>query len=350
MRRIYRLAGVCLALTAAMRLARAQDPVAPPQPFQTLLTSAELDQLLAPIALYPDPMLALMLPAAGQPVDIVLADRYVTGGGDPDQINQQPWTASVQALARYPAELKMMDDGIAWTTSLGRAFLDQPQDVMDSIQRLRAQARAVGTLQSTPQEQVSDDGGDVAIVPADPALYCTPLYDSATSFEMQSPMSFGDCSPVGPWFNHDFDWRHHQVIVWNNDHPRPPNWWRQPAQRQPPSAAPRKVWSPPVKASSAIARRFDRGYQATAEQVVLVGLGAGASRRTATPAVNRPVPAARPASPAQREQAQPVRAFKQPSGALIGVESAQMTRRYISRGEQSSRAAAPPPPQPGRRR
>ena len=148
--------------------------------------------MLARIALYPDPMLALMLPAAGQPVDIVLADRYVSGGGDPNQIDQQPWTATVQALARYPAELKMMDDNIAWTTSLGQAFLDQPQDVMDSIQRLRAQASAVGTLQSTPQEQVSDDGGTSRSCRPIPLLYYTPIYDSATAFEIRSPMGFGD--------------------------------------------------------------------------------------------------------------------------------------------------------------
>jgi hypothetical protein len=346
MRRIVCLAGACLALTAALRLARAQDSVAPPQPLESLRTSAELDQLLAPIALYPDPMLALMLPAAGQPVEVVLADRYVTGGGDPTLIGQQPWSASVQALARYPAELEKMNDDLAWTTELGQAFIDQPQDVMESIQRLRAQASAVGTLQSTPQEQVSNDGGDVEIVPTDPSVYYTPIYDAATAYEMNSPISFGDGRPVGSWFKQDIDWGNKQIIVWNNDHPRPANWWRQPAQRQTPGEAPRNVWSPPAQAPSAMARRLDRGYQSPGEQAVLAELNSGAPRKGSSATLSRPGPAARPAQAMPRQQAEPARAVEQPSGALIGVESAQITRQYSSRGEQSSRAAAPPPSRP----
>ena len=81
-----------------------------------------------------------ILPASTLPTQIVLADRYVSGGGDPNQIDQQPWDASVQALARYPDVLKWMDDNLNWTTDLGQAFLNQQQDVMDSIQRLRQSA------------------------------------------------------------------------------------------------------------------------------------------------------------------------------------------------------------------
>ena len=104
------------------------------------LSGPQLDQLLGPIALYPDPLIAQILPASTLPTQIVLADRYVSGGGDPNQIDQQPWDPSVQALARYPNVLKWMDDNLDWTTELGQAFLNQPQDVMDSIQRLRQSA------------------------------------------------------------------------------------------------------------------------------------------------------------------------------------------------------------------
>ena len=104
------------------------------------LSGEQLDQLLGPIALYPDPLIAQILPASTLPTQIVMADRYISGGGDPNQIDQQPWDASVQALARYPNVLKWMDDNLNWTTELGQAFLNQQQDVMDSIQRLRQSA------------------------------------------------------------------------------------------------------------------------------------------------------------------------------------------------------------------
>ena len=136
----------------------------------------QLDQLLGPIALYPDPLIAQILPASTLPTQIVLADRYVSGGGDPNQIDQQPWDPSVQALARYPSVLKWMDDNLNWTTELGQAFLNQQPDVMDSIQRLRQSAYNLGNLQSTPQQQVINDGGDIEIVPADPQVIYVPVY------------------------------------------------------------------------------------------------------------------------------------------------------------------------------
>ena len=80
--------------------ALAQMPVPPPAPAVQLRSPAELDQMLGPIALYPDPLIAQILPAATLPTEIVLADRYVSGGGDPNLIDQQPWDPSIQALAR----------------------------------------------------------------------------------------------------------------------------------------------------------------------------------------------------------------------------------------------------------
>ena len=85
---------------------RAQMAVPPPTPVYQPLSYQQLDQLLGPIALYPDPLIAQILPASTLPTQIVLADRYVSGGGDPNQIDQQPWDPSVQALARYPGDRK----------------------------------------------------------------------------------------------------------------------------------------------------------------------------------------------------------------------------------------------------
>jgi len=94
-----------------------------------------------PIALYPDPLVALVLPASTAPADVVLAARYVSGGGDASQIDGQPWDASVKALARYPDVIRWLDANLDFTQALGAAFAQQPADVMQSIQRLRAQAQ-----------------------------------------------------------------------------------------------------------------------------------------------------------------------------------------------------------------
>ena len=137
---MFKIAVLLCVLTGTAMSVRAQMAVPPPMAAYQPLSYQQLDQLLGPIALYPDPLIAQILPASTLPTQIVLADRYVSGGGDPNQIDQQPWDASVQALARYPNVLKWMDDNLNWTTELGQAFLNQQQDVMDSIQRLRQSA------------------------------------------------------------------------------------------------------------------------------------------------------------------------------------------------------------------
>ena len=156
--------------------AAAPMPVAPPAPAVVLRSSAELDRMLGSIALYPDPLIAQILPAATLPEQVVMADRYVRDGRDVNQIDAQPWDPSVKALARYPGVLKMMDDFLAWTTDLGQTFINQPADVMDAIQRLRAQALAAGNLRSTPQQTVVMDQGAIEIVPANPEVIYVPAY------------------------------------------------------------------------------------------------------------------------------------------------------------------------------
>src|ERR1017187_8045061 len=161
---------------------RAQPAVPPPAPGSQSLSDEQLDQLLGPIALYPDPLIAQILPASTSPAQVVLADRYVINGGDPDQIDQQPWETSVQALARYPHVLKWMDDNLNWTTELGQAFLNQQQDVMDSIQRLRASAQNLGNLVSTPQQQVVMEDGSIEILPVDQQMIYVPEYAPDTVY------------------------------------------------------------------------------------------------------------------------------------------------------------------------
>ena len=226
-----KIAVILCMFAGAVLSARAQMAVPPPMPTYQPLSGDQLDQLLGPIALYPDPLIAQILPASTLPTQIVLADRYITDGGDPNLIDQQPWDASVQALARYPNVLQWMDQNLNWTEELGQAFLNQQQDVMDSVQRLRQSAANYGNLQSTPQQQVVTDNGDVEILPADPQVIYVPVYQPDQVYYQTcygTPfISFGIGFAIGSWLNCDFDWHNHNIIVWNRDHPRPANWWHE---------------------------------------------------------------------------------------------------------------------------
>ena len=107
----------------------------------------------------------------------MLAARYIASNGDPAQVANQPWDDSVESLVRYPDVLKWMDQNLEWTTAVGEAFLDQPADVMNSIQGLRAEALAAGNLTDTPQQQVVQEETGVRIVPAQPDVTYVPQYD-----------------------------------------------------------------------------------------------------------------------------------------------------------------------------
>jgi len=146
-----------------------------------------LNDLVAPIALYPDPLLSQVLVAATYPLEVVQAYQWAqknTGMGGPaltQAAQQQNWDASVQALAVFPDVLKRLNDDVAWTTNLGNAFLAQQQDVMDAVQRMRQKAQQAGKLQSTAQENVvtTTDAGQpyIDIEPANPEVIYVPVYD-----------------------------------------------------------------------------------------------------------------------------------------------------------------------------
>ena len=187
------------------------------QPDQNLLTPEEMDDLLAPIALYPDPLIAQILPAATFVDQIDEAARYVRQYGRAARIDDQPWDVSVKAVAHYPDLLYMMDQKYDWTVALGQAYLDQPQDVMDSIQALRADAQAQGNLVSTPQQQVIVEPGDIRIVPAAPDYIYVPVYDpQVVYYEPGGPsygfITFGAGLAIGAWLSRDMDWRDHRVF------------------------------------------------------------------------------------------------------------------------------------------
>jgi len=171
----------------------------------------QLDNLLAPIALYPDPLLAQVLVAATFPDQVDDAARFLRAGADPNQIDDQSWDVSVKSVAHYPTVLYMMDNRLDWTTSIGQAYVNQSTDVQASVQRLRAMAYNAGTLASGPQIQVVQDGPYWQIWPANPQFIYVPVYNPEFVFYgrpgWRGPyITFGVGSPIGCWLNLGFNW------------------------------------------------------------------------------------------------------------------------------------------------
>jgi uncharacterized membrane protein YgcG len=152
-------------------------------PAYTQQTPEQLQQLVAPIALYPDSLVAQVLAASTFPEQIVEADRWVQANpGLKDDalaqaIDQQNWDPSVKALAAFPSVLGNMDKNLSWTSSLGDAYYNQQQDVMDAIQVMRQQAQQAGNLKTTPQQTVTTQDSTIQIQPADPEVVYVPAYD-----------------------------------------------------------------------------------------------------------------------------------------------------------------------------
>ena len=238
-----------LLVVVALGPAAAQPPAAPPAPpaaapaTPASLTPAQLDRLTAPIALYPDPLLAQILMAATYPLEIVEADRWLQEPGNAAlhgaalaaALAPLGWDPSIKSLAAFPQILAMMDKYLTWTERLGDAFLADQPAVMDSVQRLRRMAEAAGRLQSTPEEAVSQAGGPIVIEPAMPDTVYVPVYDpnaayGAWPYPDQPPYYFSDvypAAPVGPlgfgWIEivivkklfgwSRCGWRHHRIDI-----------------------------------------------------------------------------------------------------------------------------------------
>jgi Protein of unknown function (DUF3300) len=344
MKNLFNIFVVLFIISGAAVSAQAQTGVPPPAPAFQPLADDQLDQLLSPIALYPDPLIAEILPASTFPTEIVLADRYISSGGDPGQIDQQPWNPSVQALARYPDVLKWMDQNLDWTTELGQAFLNQQQDVMNSIQRLRQSAYNLGNLQSTPQQQVIDDGGYIEIVPVNTQVIYVPVYQPAEVYYQSangSPfITFSVGYAIGAWLNCDFDWVNHHVIVWQRDHPRPANWWHEPPRQR--TIGDATVWRPDNHPAGVGAYGGDRGWGTPLNQPIVTTVGRSVPempkktpRPAAKPEPQHPAPTVN-VNPSQHES----------NGAFIGAQSSQNTRDYSNRGRQSLQTINhPAPPQ-----
>jgi hypothetical protein len=323
-------------------------------------SAAELDQMVGPIALYPDPLIAEILTASTFPSQIVEADRYVSQGGDPNQVDQQPWDASVQGLVHYPAVLKWLDDNIAWTTQLGQAFQSQQIDVMDSVQRLRAQAQNLGNLPSTAQETVSDDSGDIEIEPTDPEQMYVPDYQPGLIFDQPGIYcTFGIALPVGVWLGYDWDWHSHRIFAWGPDHPRPAGWFHlSPAARGQYIHQNHPVAWRPGGRSIVVHGGVDRGYapQTVSRPAPVVPRtpreNIEAAHDATRPAFRTPSPDlprnfARPeAAPSRPETFSRPEAPAGGGGVFGGFQSGSEARESSSRGVES-RATMPAPSRGG---
>jgi hypothetical protein len=143
----------------------------------------ELDQLVAPIALYPDALVAQIVAAASYPTEVVEADRWIqqNSGLRGEELakaaDSQSWDPSVKALTQFPSVLATMDRNLSWTSALGEAYVDQPENVLDAVQAMRQRAQQAGNLESTPQESVTTEGQMIVIQPADPEVVYVPEYD-----------------------------------------------------------------------------------------------------------------------------------------------------------------------------
>jgi hypothetical protein len=201
--------------------------------------------------LYPDALVAQVLAAATYPTQIVEADRWLQqhpdlkGDALAKAVDAESWDPSVKALTQFPGLLGMMDKNLSWTSSLGEAYVNGQQNVLDAVQMMRRRAQQAGNLKSTQQESVTTGGSEIAIEPADPQVVYVPEYDpwvvygdplavypdwiGAPGFFLDGPgIEFGVGIGIGlfgafgwGWHSWGTDWHGHGLI--HGDHPYIPH-------------------------------------------------------------------------------------------------------------------------------
>jgi hypothetical protein len=206
---------------------------APPPSAPAKLSAADLEKLVAPIALYPDPLIATILPASVYPLEIVQAARFVLDTNNLAKLDAQPWDENVKAVARVPGAIKKLNDDLQWTISLGEAFLAQDKDVMDAIQNMRGKAQKAGTLQTSPQQVVTVTNmivektveqqvvvvtnTVVQIQPSNPQVVYVPTYNPTTVYYPPPAYVYDPVAPlvtfaagvaVGAIIANNCDWNH----------------------------------------------------------------------------------------------------------------------------------------------
>jgi len=335
---------LAFALLSASANAQPAPSSAPPPSAPAERSAADLEKLAAPIALYPDSLIATILPAAAYPLEIVQAARFVADTNNLPNLDAQPWDENVRAVAAVPAAIQKLNDDLPWTISLGEAFIAQPKELMDTIQSLRAKAQSLGTLKTTPQQMVVVTNTVVETVvqqqvvyvtntivqiqPANPQVIYVPAYDPwyvyypPPVYYVGPPpvVTFAVGVTVGLIIANNCDWHgggiyvgHHGAVVWGgggyhhsdvdidinrnvNINHNTINNVNRPAQKwQPDQSRLRTSGSPGALAS---ARSLEsRGWSSKATP---------ATRSAArTPTISRPNPSPKLSSPAFNRSAQP---------------------------------------------
>jgi hypothetical protein len=182
-------------------------------------SASELQQIVAPIALYPDDLLANVLTASTVPNEISQAASYLAQkGGKVTSMPEQDWEPAVKSLLFFPDVLNSMKQNSEWTQALGYAVINQKDDVMRAVQSYRNSAYNAGNLKSTPEQTVAMSGGVVEIAPTNPQIVYVPQYDPMTAiypYNGTAPLiGFGVGLVVGNWFGYrNFDWYHNNIVV-----------------------------------------------------------------------------------------------------------------------------------------
>jgi hypothetical protein len=198
--------------TAAQQAGAAAQPAGSAGATSAVLTPEQLEQVVAPVALYPDPLLAQVLMASTYPLEIAQAARFVGDHKDlkGDQLDEalkdQNWDDSVKSLVDFPEVLALMDGKLDWTQKLGDAFLAQQKDVLDAVQRLRKRAQAEGSLKSTKEQTVAAEPAEagqpeaITIEPANPEIVYVPSYNPAVVYGTWPYPAYPPYSPYPPGY------------------------------------------------------------------------------------------------------------------------------------------------------
>jgi hypothetical protein len=333
------------------------------------INAAELDQVLAPIALYPDSLLTQILMASTFPLEIVEADRWLQEPGHAalksaalaGAIEQLGWDPSVKALAQFPRILRMMDLNLQWTEQLGDAFQSDQAGVMAAVQTLRRKAETAGTFRSNAKQVVSNDGGVISVLPTSPDIVYVPVYDPATVYggwpnpdyppdyfpEAFDGLAYDGLDFGGPglgWFGvavveplwgwGRLDWRDHRIDVnaarWTAlNHNRPPRGgevWQHTAPARLAAVAPPPMLMPHMERSAALPTILGPAGEAGRQRQVLPQQriqheGRGEPRAFAERAVGAPV--------------------FQPRAAVPRMAGAQIARPPMIRAAPPAMRAAP---------
>src|SRR5438132_10969843 len=205
---VIAIVGLALSSTAFAQQAQSQEmPTSTNDQDTTKLAPQELDSLVAPIALYPDPLLAQTLAASTYPLEVVQLQQWMNnnknlqGKALADAVAKQPWDPSIQSLVEFPDVVQRMAGNIQWTTDLGNAFLAQQSDVMDAAQRMRAKAQGTGNLKTTAQsvvqtETVPSGKQVIKIEQVNPEVVYVPSYDPT--------VVYGPAPPAYPYYPYTY--------------------------------------------------------------------------------------------------------------------------------------------------